>query len=463
VSEPETNPHSAGGAVDDSPPPARTQLWGLRSATAIVIANMIGAGVFTTSGFSLASLDNREHVLLAWLVAGTIALSGAIGYGALSRHITGSGGEYLFLSRAIHPLAGFLAGWISLVVGFTGAIAFAAMAFCDYALADDSFMPPKVIAAGLVLGFGLLHAMVRRGGVLIQDLIVFLKVGVLVIFVLIAIGRSGEWPGLAVQNPPSSAFAPWAFAATLVWISLSYSGFNAAVYIAGEVRNPQQTVPRALLLGTAITTVFYVVLNAVFVYAPEPQVIAGNPEVALFAAPVIAGEWFATIVRLVICLALLSSVSSMIIAGPRVYAKMADDGVLPPALRFRNGNASFAILVQSVLAVIFILFTGLKDLLTYLSLVLSVSAALTVSCLFSPSLRRQGRTRGWERVAAGFFVMATLFLAGMSVVYHVGQARESGTWPRQLLAAGGTIVAGVICYYLARRGSGIGGESQLEA
>ena len=240
--------------------------FGLPSATALVVANMIGAGVFTTSGFALQDLGSRGQVMAAWVLGGLIALCGALSYGALVRRMAESGGEYLFLSRFVHPLVGFVAGWVSLLAGFTGAIAFAATAFETYAVPPavrPHWLPEGMVGVGVILACGLLHARTVHHGLRAQNLVVILKLALLVGFLgyaLAVLARVG-WPGSALPDL-GTAFSLTAFASSMVWISLSYSGFNAAVYVAGEVREARTTVPRSLWLGTVVVTGFYLALNA---------------------------------------------------------------------------------------------------------------------------------------------------------------------------------------------------------
>jgi amino acid transporter len=199
------------------------------SLTSLVIANMIGAGVFTTSGFALGDLGTPGRVLLAWLVGGGVALCGALSYGALARRLTDSGGEYLFLSRAIHPLVGFLAGWVSLLAGFTGAIAFAATAFAAYALPDavrPAWLSHDALATCVVVGAGVMHGRHVRGRVLSQNVTVIVKLGLITAFLLYAVFTlsSPLWQGGPVLAPGTSTPLPFsfsAFAITLMWISLS--------------------------------------------------------------------------------------------------------------------------------------------------------------------------------------------------------------------------------------------------
>ena len=431
---------------------AQHRAFGLPSATALVVANMIGAGVFTTSGFALADLGSRGQVMAAWLIGGVIALSGALSYGALVRRMAESGGEYLFLSRFIHPGVGFVAGWVSLLAGFTGAIAFAATAFETYALpaaGRPDWLPEGALAVGVILACGLLHGRIVRHGVVTQNLMVILKLALLLGFVGYALAqwmRSG-WPGSALPDP-GTTFSLTAFASSLVWISLSYSGFNAAVYVAGEVREARTTVPRSLWMGTVLVAFFYLALNAIFVYAPAPDVVSGRPDVATVAAGALGGEWLVGLVRIAISLALLSSVSSMIIAGPRVYARMAEDGVLPAAFR-GSGEAGVhraptaAVALQSLLAILVVLTATLSQILSYLGFTLSLSAAGAVFCVFLVRRREGARAVpcvGYPLIPA-FFILATLVLAALAAVHR----------PWELLAALATIASGAVAYSLLRR------------
>jgi amino acid transporter len=263
---------------------------GIPSASALVVANMIGAGVFTTSGFALADLGSREYVLLAWLIGGLIALCGALSYGGLARRFPESGGEYLFLSRMVHPLAGFLAGWVSLLAGFTAPIAAAALGLQAYI--GHTFGPdirPEWIGTLAISAAGVIHGLRYREGVWLQNAAVALKL--LLIFGFIAFGLS-TLPERASTTAPSVDFVWGAFAVTLVWISFSYSGWNAVVYIAGEVRDPERSLHRSLLLGTSVVMVMYLGLNAVFLYSVPMQDLAGKVQVGAIAAHALGGVLF---------------------------------------------------------------------------------------------------------------------------------------------------------------------------
>lgn len=419
--------------------------FGPGTLAALVVANMIGAGVFTTSGFTLADLGSPGRVLAAWVVGGIIAICGAIGYGALARQLTDSGGEYLFLSRVLHPAAGFVAGWISLFAGFTGAIAFAAHAFESYVRPADAGVPANLIAVTAIVLAAALHAVRARPGAWGQNAVVVAKLLVLFAFTVFAFGEwmtgPRAWP---VCDPVP--FSISAFAGSLVWISLSYSGFNAAVYVAGEVRDPARVVPTAMLRATIAVTLIYLLLNLVFVGFVPCEDVAGRPDVAFAAASSLLGTAGAQALRAIVALALLSSVSSMIMAGPRVFAQMADDGLFPAALKFRGEVPTIAILVQAALAILLVLVSDLRSLLGYLGLTLSLSAALTVSCLFVLR-RRQG--------AAAVPVTGSILLPALYVVATLALALlATRRQPMEWLAAGITVASGLLVYAWMRKVKG---------
>jgi amino acid transporter len=426
---------------------------GIPSASALVVANMIGAGVFTTSGFALADLGSREYVMLAWLVGGLIAVCGALSYGSLGRRFPESGGEYLFLSRMVHPLAGFLAGWVSLLAGFTAPIAASALglqAYVGYSI--DLDIRPEWIGTVAIGAAGLIHGLRFREGVWLQNGAVALKLVLILGFV--AFGLS-SLPERAPEPSGSAEFVWGAFAVTLVWISFSYSGWNAAVYIAGEVRDPERSLRSSLLLGTTTVMALYLGLNTVFLYSVSIEELSGKVEVAAIAAQALGGERLTQAVSLMVGLALFTSIWSMVMAGPRVYAKMAEDGLFPRFLRADNRTPTAAILLQSVAAIVVVWLSGLAALFSYIGFTLGISAAVTVLALIFLRIRE-----GPERVPVpGFpvvpivFVVATFWAAGFIVV------RE----PMQAAMGLGTALLGVPFYFLLqRRESPSAGESAEE-
>lgn len=386
---------------------------GLPSAVCLVVANMIGVGVFTTSGFALADLHTPEAVLLAWIVGGVIAVLGAISYGALAARISESGGEYLFLTRTIHPLVGFLAGWVSLLAGFTAPIAAAAWGLQAYlGVAGED---PWVGTVAILLA-GVLHGVWRAPGLVTQNVLVALKLLLMAGIIVFGLLHLPSDPAAVAEAKAMPGIGD--FAVTLVWVSFSYSGWNAAVYIAGEVRDPKRGLPRSLLYGTLTVMAFYLALNAVFVYAAPTAELAGRQDVGAVAAAALGGETFAWFVRAVIAIALFTSVSAMVMTGPRVYAKMADDGVFPRIFSTKSTTPATAVWFQVALALVVLWIATLRDLLGYIGYTLSLSTAVTILGLFVLR-RREGAAAvpipGYPWVP-GLFVIATVFIGMQSML-----------------------------------------------
>ena len=427
---------------------SRSEALGLATLTALVVGNMIGAGVFTTSGFALADLGSPYRVLLAWVVGGLLALCGALSYGALARIAPESGGEYLYLSKTIHPAAGFVAGWISLLAGFTGAIAYAALTFAAYAVpfGGDGARAGGVATAVIAVAV-LLHALRLRHGARVQNAAVGLKLVAMLAFcayAYVGVGLS-SWQGLqeASAGAVVPAFPVAAFALTLMWISFSYSGFNAAVYLAGEVPSAARRVPRALVLGTALTMGLYLLINSVFLLVPAFDAVAGQEDVAAVAATAVGGKPVAAAIRAVVALALFTSVSAMVMVGPRVYAKMADDGLMPAFLRFEGETPTSAVVAQGALAIAVVWIAGLQQLLSYLGFTLGLSTAATVASLFVAVRRNPGlagRLPGYPWAPA-IFVAFTLLFAGLAATLN----------PWEMAAAVATIGSGALLYVLVGR------------
>jgi basic amino acid/polyamine antiporter, APA family len=410
---------------------------GLLSATSLVVASMIGTGVFTTSGFLLGDLHSPERVLLIWVAGGILASLGALSYGALARRIPESGGEYIFLSRTLHPAAGYVAGWVSLLVGFSAPLAFAAFAFGEYTRPWWPGVSPKLSGTILLLLFSFLHAAHVQRGALVQNATVILKVVLIILFVGLAFTQ------LEVSaSPPAQQVPVYTFAVSLMWVSFSYSGWNAAIYIGGEVRDPERTLPRALLLGTLLVTVLYLALNAVFVYSVPVGELAGKLDVGRIAAGALGGPAWADAVAALVALVLITSVSAQVMAGPRVYAKMAADGYLPRMLEMRGGPPRAAIALQAAIALVMLWSATFDWLLTYIGFTLGLSTAATVLGLIVLR-RREGsklRVPGWPLVPI-------LFLAGVACITVLSIIGR----PMATLTGLATIGIGFVFWAVSRR------------
>jgi amino acid transporter len=409
---------------------------------------MLGAGVFTTSGFAMGDLGSPSYVLLAWFIGGILAWCGAVSYGALSKLMPISGGEYYFLSRSIHPLAGFIAGWISLLAGFTGAIALAALAFEAYITppALALAIPENSVATIVIFLAALAHGVQVSHGAALQNAVVAVKLALIGGFVLFAVIGTDidSWQGVvAWRTSDRPELSISAFAVTLMWVSYSYSGFNASTYVASEVKYASKNVPRTMVLCTCIIMLIYLLLNAIFVFAPAPEDIAFKQDVAALAASALGGEPLANIMRGIIAVALFTSVSAMVMVGPRVYAQMADDGLMPAILQFKSAVPVSAIAMQATLAVIVVWSTGLRELLSYLGFTLGLSSAVTVASLFVAVRRRRDEIDDLPGYpwAPLIFIVFTLVFMGLAAIRN----------PMEMLADVLTILSAVVLYLLFGR------------
>ena len=354
---------------------------GFFTACGIVIANIIGTGVFTSLGFQVADIQSGFALLMLWIVGGIAALCGALCYGELSAALPRSGGEYHFLSEIYHPAVGFMAGFISATVGFAAPIALAAMAFGKYFRGVFDFGSPVLLSFVLVWMVALFHFGNLRLGSAFQNLWTIVKL--LLVGVLIGAGLLIEekQPFTFFPHPADTmSIFSGAFAVALVYVMYSYSGWNASSYIIGEVKNPERNVPRSLLAGTMIVIVAYVLLNAVFLATTPESEMRGQLEVGLIAGKHIFGENGGRIVGAVICLGLISAISSMTWIGPRVTMSMGEDHWLLRFLGRKNtgGIPANAALVQLLIVNLLLLTRSFELVVVYIQFALLLCSLLTV-------------------------------------------------------------------------------------
>ena len=380
---------------------------GLGSVTNIVIANMIGAGIFTTSGLLIRDLGSPVLMIVLWIAGGVIALSGALSYGELGAAIPRAGGEYAFLTRLFHPALGFLTGWVSFFAGFSAPIAASAIGFTAYltracpGLLHPGWLDESIEAAALkrvyaILLIAVFTAIHFRGlelGARVQNVLTVLKVVLIVGLVGVgfasgggSLGHLGEGESLRLD------FAGWkTVGLSLMWIMFAYSGWNAAAYIGSEVRAPGRNLPRSLLLGTGGVMVLYVLINLFYVYAVPPGEMAGVISIGGLAVGRLFGRSFEAALSVLISFALFSSLSAFVILGPRVYYSMAKDGLF---FRFagevhpRFGVPSRSIVLQGVFAAAMVLVGTFDQILTYMGFALGIFPILAVIGVFK--VRRRG-------------------------------------------------------------------------
>jgi APA family basic amino acid/polyamine antiporter len=370
---------------------------GLFPATNIVIANMIGAGIFTTSGLLMAGLNDPILLIVLWAVGGIIALCGALSYGELGAAMPGAGGEYLFLSKLFHPAFGFLSGWVSFIVGFSAPIAASAMGFSEYFLRAVPALPDwlsstgiinekitgKLLSVTIILIFTLIHYRGIKTGARVQNVLTVLKVlliGVLIFGGLLSgNGDMSNFSGHSIDGEGSANLKT--IGLSLMWIMFAYSGWNASTYLGAEIKNPSKTLPRSLIIGTGIVILIYLALNVLYVYGINPEEMKGVISVGGLAMGNLFGKSAEVLFSILIAFALFSSLSAFIILGPRVYYSMAKDGLFFKSVakihpRFQVPSNS--ILLQALIAVILVLSGSCEQVLTYMGVALGIFPVLTV-------------------------------------------------------------------------------------
>ena len=422
----------------------------LLPASATVIANMIGTGVFTTTGLMVGMGAAGGDVVLAWLLGGIVAFCGALCYGEVGANLPESGGEYYYLSRMLHPSLGFMSGCVSLVVGFAAPVAAAAMAMNLYLGRVIADWPVRPMAAGVILLLALLHAFDLRIGSGFQTTVTVLKVFLILTFILgVMLGRREPAAGSFDFNPGFLMSSQ--FAVVLVFVSFAYSGWNAAAYVGTELRNPERTLPLSLLIGTGIVTALYVLLNISYLTAAAPSELSGVEEVGQVVGARLWGAAGGSIVSLVIALTLVCPISAMLMIGPRVAEAMAKDGFLPASFARLNARnvPAFAVWLQALLAMLIAVTSSFGPLLIYIGFTLNIFAALTVVSLFR--LRREGRSK--YKVCIGYPVTPLVFL-GFALWMTVWSVRSQ---PMATLAGIGTLLLGYLAYLLRSRKNSAGG------
>lgn len=407
----------------------QTYKFGLITASAFVVANMIGTGVFTSLGFQLQSTSNFVTILLIWLLGGIIALCGALVYGELGAAMPRSGGEYHYLRVIYHPMLGFMAGWASLIVGFAAPVALASMAFGTYLNGVFPDVNPVYAALGILTFITLVHVSDLKLSGMVQSLFTFFKIAVILLFIIAGLfcpAARQDVPGLSAEFDITELFTG-GFAVSLIWVYYAYSGWNASAYMAGEIRNPQRNIPRSLLASTVIVTILYVLLNGVFMLTTPADVINGQLEVGLIASRYIFPGNIWKIMGLVIALLLVSSISSMAFLGPRVSQVMGEDTYI---LRFLSKRSSrgipyVAVWVQFGISFLLIITDSFALITKYAGVTLSFFALLTVTGLFVHRRRFPHADRPYK--TWGYPVVPCLFilLISWSIVYLVYEDYEN--------------------------------------
>ena len=380
---------------------------GTFTATSIVVANMIGTGIFTTTGIMAAHLPSAGWLLLCWLFGGIIALSGALCYMELSTRMPEEGGEYLYLKKLYHPLFGFLTGWTSLLVGFSAPIAASALSFSEYMFAGLEIQPTtgdltdiifykKITAIVIIIVFTLIHYLGVRIGAGTQNILTTLKI--LIVVSLAGIGINFDSNLITNLNFTAINLGDgyMGVGVAMMLVMFSYSGWNASAYIAGELKDPRKALPRSLISGTLIVMVLYILLNLFVVNSVEIEEMKGVIAIVQLASVKIYGPWIGDILALLIGIALLSSLSAFILIGPRVYYAMARDRLFfsfASKVHPRHHVPGRSILIQGIIAISMVIIGTFEQLIIYISFALSIFTWLAVFGIFLARKKEVGENK----------------------------------------------------------------------
>ncbi|HVU25725.1 MAG TPA: amino acid permease [Opitutus sp.] len=418
-------------------------------ASAVIIANMIGTGVFTSLGFQLVDLQSGFVLIMLWVVGGVTALCGALTYAELGAALPRSGGEYNFLGRIFHPAVGFVSGWISASIGFAAPVALAALTFGNYLSAAVPSLPPTGLAVALIVVVTLAHTGRRRRSSNFQSVFTATKITLITTFCILC------WIKVAHVQPvhflPQAGdghlLLSGAFAVSLIYVNYAYTGWNSVTYLINEIDDAQRNLPKILVSSTLIVLVLYTALNFTFLLVAPMDAMKGNVEVGYIAAQHVFGSAGASAISFVLSLLLVSTVSAMTIAGPRVLQVIGEDYALFGRLARKNedGIPALSIYVQSGVALIFVLVSSFQSILLFSGFVLSLNTMGTVIGAFVLRWRQPNLPRPYRTWLYPLPPLIFLTLTLWSLVYIAKSE------PKEALLAAALIAVGATVYAVAKR------------
>lgn len=399
------------------------------AAFALVVANMIGTGVFTSLGFQLLDIQSGFALLLLWIIGGVIALCGAVTYAELAARFPRSGGEYNFIGRTLHPSLGFISGWISATVGYAAPTALAAMTFGIYFSSAIPLFNSTYLASTLVVILTASHCISVGSSGSLQSYLTLLKIVLIIVFCAIV------W--LSMERIQPIRFTPQfddlklittsAFAVSLIYVNYAYTGWNAATYLIDELENPSKYLSKVLVLGTLFVTLIYLTLNATFLAAAPGNLMRGQEEIGFIVAKYVLGGDAANIIGVILALLLVSTVSAMVISGPRVLQVIGQDFKLFRWLSKTNsqGLPIIAIIFQGILSIGFIATTSFQSVLLFTGFTLGLNSLLTVAGIFS-ARRRSDSDPHYKLPFYPVPPLLFLILIGWTLIYLVFQRPVEG-------------------------------------
>lgn len=422
---------------------------GLLTSSSLVIAAMIGTGIFTSLGFQVVDIKTGFALMVLWVVGGVTAFCGATTYAELGSAFPRSGGEYSLLSRLVHPSIGFVAGWVSATVGFAAPASIAAMALSSYLSAIIPNLPENHAAASFVILLTLLHSKSLKIGAKFQDISTILKAALILIFIVF-----GFWSSTSTEIQFLPQAESWKeitsapFAVALVFVSYAYTGWNSSIYIVGEIDKPSN-LPRSLFIGTSVVMLLYLLINYVFLHTVPIQDLEGQIEVGYISGKAIFGAAGGQIMAAVISILLLSTVSAYIFLGPRIMQVMGQDFKVLSwfSKTSPKGIPVNAFIFSMILSLLFIYTSSFDEVVIYTSFLLILITTLTVASIFIlrikfKSIRTDYRTWGYPFTPIVFLLLNVWILNYLLIE----KLYES-------VIAISILVIGLILYFITHRAS----------
>lgn len=432
---------------------------GTGGAAAFVVSSMVGTGIFTVPAFVRTATGSSLGALSVWIVGALLALAGAFCYAELATRMPKAGGEYQYLTHVFGRMWGFVSGWISFFAGFAaptaasalGAVAYSKVLFPGWdpntpLLTGWEITQGSAIAAVVTLVMAIVHSLGVRPTGHLQTTLAATTIGSIVLFVLVGFASgNGDWQGVTQVTSGGQDIGMWWVA--LIQVSFAYTGWNAAAYLAGEVKDPRRTLPRALIGGTLVVVLLYLALNLLFFYALPAQAWKAEIAVGQITAEHLFGPIGAKILSVIVTVIILGSISAWTASGPRVYFAMACDGVAPAFFRRlgRHGAPLVGTMLQAVAAAIMALSGAFDRLLTYVGSSLLLFSGLTIVAVYFARRNNITHASDYFRVP-GYPLTPAIFILMVIVSWSQALWRE----PKPTGAALLTIVAGIGLYYIAR-------------
>ena len=430
--------------VGAEPQVRETEKYPVSVAVALVIANMVGTGVFTSLGFQVGPIPSVPAILILWLIGGVVAFCGALCYAEIATSLKRSGGEYHYLSQLYHPAIGFISGWTSLLVGFAGAISAVALAIGEYASGLVQ-LPVQVTAIIAILIVTFIHLLGVRIGGTAQNLFTGFKLLLILFFCLVPflLDQPSSGNRFLPQSSDGSLIFSSGWAVSLVFVVYAYSGWNASSYIAGNLNDPNKNLPRSLIMGTVVVSLIYLALNGMFLYFADFAELENKSDIGNVVAYKFFGPKAGILFSGLFSVALLSTLSAMTIAGPRVGEAMGEDY---PRLKFLNRKNRFgmpwiAIIFQASWSVFLVLTSSFKEIIQYVSVSLSWFTLLTVLGIFI--LRR--RSNNGQSFKVPLYPMPPILFA-IVTCWMIGYLIVSD--PVVIYYSVGTVTLGGLVYIL---------------